>query len=172
MRIKMYATAAVLVLVIAGVFIWQTIKSSDEEGPIIVKNGSIEIEAIGGEWKDGNSEWINQTTGTMNANELWVKVTSSTGTCRGVVKPVHIQYSQPSVHLEFTTSGMWWMAKTRVSPRAGVALVDRTHLRAGTAGDGGHITEVRAQNQICPLSANSMNVEVNICSSSKVTACQ
>jgi dsDNA-specific endonuclease/ATPase MutS2 len=67
---------------------------------------------------------------------------------------------------------MWWTAKTRVSPKAGVAFVDGKHLRAGSAGDGGHITEVRAQNQTCTLSADSLNVEVNICSSSKVTACQ
>jgi len=171
MRKKLYVTAAVIVIAVVAI-IWQRVKSSEDEGPIIVKNGSIEIETVGGEWKEGNNEWINQTTGTMNANDLWVKVTSSTGTCRGVGKPVHIQYSQPSVHLVFTTSGMWWTAKTRVSPKAGVALVDRTHLRAGTAGDGGHITEVRAQNQTCTLSADSMNVEVNICSSSKVTACQ
>ena len=172
MRIKMYATAAVIVLVIAGVFILQRIRSSDEEAPIIVKNGSIDIETQDGEWKDGNTEWINQTSGTVNANDLWVKVTSSTGTCRASGKPVHIQYSTPSVHVTFTTSGMWWFAKTRVTPKSGIAFVDGKHLRAGNAGDGGHITEVRAQNLTCSLSANSTNVEISICSSSKVTACQ
>jgi hypothetical protein len=168
----MYAGVAVLVLLVAGLFIWQRIKSSDEEAPIIVKNGSIEIETLDGEWKDGNTEWINQTTGTLNANDLWVKVTSSTGTCRAAGKPVHIQYSQPNVHVVFTTSGVWWTAKTRVSPKADLALVDGKHLRAGTPGDGGHITEVRAQNLTCSLSPNSANVEINICSSSKVKACQ
>jgi hypothetical protein len=59
-----------------------------------------------------------------------------------------------------------------VSPKNVVAFVDAKHLRAGTAGDGGHITEVRTQNLTCSLSASSANVEINICSSSKVTACQ
>jgi hypothetical protein len=97
MRIKMYATVAVIVLVIAGIFVLQRIRSSDEEAPIIVKNGSIDIQTQDGEWKDGTSEWINQTSGKVNAGELWVKVTSSTGTCRASGKPVHIQYSQPGV---------------------------------------------------------------------------
>jgi hypothetical protein len=172
MRIKMYATVAVIVLVIAGIFVLQRIRSSDEEAPIIVKNGSIDIETQDGEWKDATSEWINQTSGTVNAGDLWVKVTSSTGTCRASGKPVHIQYSQPGVQVTFTTSGMWWFAKTRVSPRSAIAFVDGKHLRAGNAGDGGHITEVRAQNLTCSLSPNSSNVEISICSSSKVTACQ
>ena len=102
MRKKLYVTGAVIVIAVVAI-IWQRIKSSEDEGPIIVKNGSIEIETVGGEWKDGNSEWINQTTGAMNANDLWVKVTSSTGTCRASGKPVHIQYSQPSVHVVFTS---------------------------------------------------------------------
>ncbi len=172
MRNKMYAAAAFLVLVLVGVFILQRIRSSDEEAPITVKNGSIDIETQDGEWKDGTSEWINQTTGKANAGDLWVKVTSSTGTCRASGKPVHIQYSQPGVQVTFTTSGMWWFAKTRVNPKSAIAFVDGKHLRAGNAGDGGHITEVRAQNLTCSLSPNSSNVEISICSSSKVTACQ
>ena len=72
----------------------------------------------------------------------------------------------------FTTSGVWWFSKTRVSPKSRLVLIDPKHLRAGTPGDGGHITEVRTQNLTCSLSAASANVEINICSSSKVTACQ
>jgi hypothetical protein len=87
-------------------------------------------------------------------------------------KPVHIQYSVPGNQVTFTTSGMWWFAKTRVTPRSGVAFVDSKHLRAGTPGDGGHITEVRAQNLTCSLSPTSANVQITICSSSKVTDCQ
>lgn len=172
MRNRAVVAAASAVLLIAlGVVIVQRIRASDDEGPIIVKNGSINIETIDGVWQDGGSDWINET-GKANSGELWVKVTSSTGTCRASGKPVHIQYSEPSVQAIFTTSGMWWFSKTRVSPKSGIARVDSKHLRAGTAGDGGHITEVRTQNATCSLSPTSANVEINICSSSKVTACQ
>jgi hypothetical protein len=173
MRSKVFVrfAAAAIVLIVAA-FVWQRIRSSQDEGPIIVQNGSIDIETIDGEWKDGNSEWINQTSGTLNANELWVKVTSSTGTCRASGKPVHVQYSAPGVQAIFTTSGMWWLAKTRVSPRSGIAFVDGKHLRAGAAGAGGHITEVRAQSQTCSLSPQSQNVRIVICSSAKVVDCQ
>jgi hypothetical protein len=166
------AVAATVVIVAVVALVWQRIRSSDDEAPIRVKNGSIEIQTIDGEWKDGNSEWINQTSGVVNSNDLWVKVTSSTGTCRASGKPVHILYSQPNVHVIFTTSGFWWTAKTRVSPKADIALVDSKHLRAGTAGDGGHITEVRTNTLTCNLSPDSQNVDITICSSSKVKDCQ
>ena len=173
MRSRILFTAAIAaILVVISVFIWQRIKSSQDEGPIIVQNGSIDIQTIGGEWQDGNSEWINETSGAINASELWVKVTSSTGTCRANGKPVHVQYSDPGVHVTFTTSGMWWFAKTRVTPRSGIAFVDKTHLRAGNSGDGGHITEVRAQSQTCTLTPESQNVRIAICSSAKVADCQ
>jgi hypothetical protein len=167
----LYVTAAVIVVAVVAI-VWQRIRASEDEAPIIVKNGSIEIETLDGEWKDGNDAWINQTSGKINSDDLWVKVTSSTGTCRAVGKPVQVQYSQPNVRAVFTTSGFWWTTKTRVSPQAGLSFVDRKHLRAGTAGDGGHITEVRAQNLTCSIAAGSANVEISICSSSKTTACQ
>src|SRR5262245_23520335 len=171
MRIKLIAAAAFLLLAVAGLFILQRIKSSDEEAPIIVRNGSIEIETLDGTWTAGTDEWTNETVGKGSANELWVKVTSSTGTCRGSGKPVHIRYSQPGVQVMFTTRGFWWTAKTRVSPKSGVTLLDSRHLRAGTAG-AGYITEVQTQSVTCSLSPTSANVEINICSSSSVTACQ
>ena len=166
----MYVTAAVIVVAVVAI-VWQRIRASEDEAPIIVKNGSIEIETLDGEWKDGNDAWINQTSGKVNSGELWVKVTSSTGTCRAVGKPVQVQYSQANVRAVFTTSG-FWTTKTRVSPQGGLAFVDRKHLRAGTAGDGGRITEVRAQNLTCTISAASANVEISICSSRNATACQ
>ena len=172
MRTKiMYLSAAIIVVSLVAVVLLR-IRSSEDEAPIIVKNGSIEIGTTDGEWKDGNDAWINQTAGKINSGELWVKVTSSTGTCRAVGKPVQVEYSKPNVRAVFTTSGFWWTTKTRVSPKAGLTYVDRNHLRAGTAGDGGHITEVRTQNLTCSIAAASANVEISICSSSKTTACQ
>jgi hypothetical protein len=171
MGTKTYVAAGVVVVVGLLAFLWIQGVSDDDEAPIIVKNGSIEIETLDGEWKDGTDAWINQTSGKVNSGELWVKVTSSTGTCRAVGQPVQVQYSQANVRAVFTTSG-FWTTRTRVSPQGGLAFVDRRHLRAGTAGDGGHITEVRAQNLTCSIAAGSANVEISICSSSKTTACQ
>ena len=170
-RRTVYVTAAVIVVAVVAI-VWQRIRASEDEAPIIVKNGSIEIETLDGEWKDGGDAWINQTSGKINSGELWVKVTSSTATCRAVGKPVHVQYSQPNVRAVFTTSGFWWTTKTRVSPQGGLAFVNRKRLRAGTAGDGGHIAEVRTQNLTCAIAPGSENVEISICSSSKTTACQ
>jgi hypothetical protein len=170
-RVFIAFSAAALTVAVAF-FVWQRIRASEDEGPIIVKNGSIDIETQDGVWTDGGGDWINQTSGKVNGGDLWVKVTSSTGTCRASGQPVHIQYSQPGVQVTFITSGVWWFAKTRVAPKSAIAFVDGKHLRAGAAGDGGHITEVRTQNLTCTLSPTSANVEINICSSSKVSACQ
>ena len=172
MRIKIAAAAAFLVLVIAGVLIVMWIRAADEEAPIIVRGGSIDIETQDGQWQDGGGDWVNQTSGKVNGGDLWVKVTSSTGTCRAQGKPVHIQYSVAGNQVTFTTSGAWWWAKTRVSPKSGITLVDGKHLRSGTAGDGGHITEVRTQSLTCSLSPTSANVVINICSSGQVADCQ
>jgi hypothetical protein len=172
MRIKIVAAAAVLVLVLAGVLILQRIRAADEEAPIIVRNGSIEIETQDGQWQDGGGDWVNQTSGKVNGGDLWVKVTSSTGTCRAQGKPVHVQYSVPGNQVTFTTSGAWWWARTRVSPKSAIAYVDGKHLRSGAVGDGGHITEVRTQSLTCSLSATSANVVINICSSGQVSDCR
>ena len=173
MRRKLFLTVAIAVLaLIVAAFVLARIRASQDEGPIIVQNGSIDIETGDGEWKDGGNHWFKDSPGTVNGGDLWVKVTSSTGTCRATGKPVHIEYSVPGNQVTFTTTGMWWFAKTIVTPRSGIALVDRQHLRAGSPGDGGHITEVRAQSQTCSLTPQSQNVRIAICSSSTVTDCR
>jgi hypothetical protein len=171
MRKKLLVSAVAITVVVAGLA-WLKIQSSADEAPIRVRGGSIEIETLDGEWKDGNDAWVNETSGKINSGELWVKVTSSTATCKAMGKPVHVVYSNPNVRAVFTTSGMLVWNKTRVSPKGGVAFVDAKHLRAGTAGDGGHITEVQAKNLTCSLAAGSENVEISICSSKKDPACQ
>ena len=159
-------------VVVAVVVVWWVVTGSEDEAPIRVRGGSIEVETQDGEWKDGNDAWVNQTSGKINGGELWVKVTSSTATCKATGKPVHVVYSIPNVRLTFTTSGAFIWQKTRVSPKGGIALVDNKHLRAGTAGDGGRITEVRAQNLTCTIAPDSANLEISICSSRKDPACQ
>ena len=171
MRKITYVAAAVVVVAGLLAFLWIQGISDDDEAPIIVRGGSIEIETADGEWKEDNDAWINQTTGKYNDKELWVKVTSSTGTCRAFGQPVRVEYSNQNVRAVFTTGG-FFRHKTKVGPKAGINYVDRNHLRAGTPGDGGHITEVRTQNVTCSLAAGSTNVEISICSSSKTAACQ
>lgn len=170
MRKGLYVGAAVIVIV-AVIFIWQRVKAADDEAPIRVRGGSIEIETVDGQWEDGNDAWINQT-GRAGGDELWVKVTSSTGTCRADGKPIQVQYSRPNVQVIFTRRGPFWSKRTAVSPKSGITRVDRQHLRAGTSGDGGRITEVRAQNLTCTIAEGSANLEINICSSRKTAACQ
>jgi len=169
-KIAYVATAVVAVGLLA--LLWMKSGSSEDEAPIIIKNGSIEIETTDGEWKDGDDSWVNETTGKHNDKELWIKVTSSSGTCRGVGQPIRIQYSLPNARAVFTTGGNLLRHRTRVGPQAVITFVDSKHLRSGTAGDGGHITGVQAQSVTCSLAAGSSNVEISICSSRSAKACQ
>ena len=172
MRKIAYVTAAVVVVGLLA-FLWMKGGPSDDEGPIIVKNGSIEIETVDGQWKDDEDAWVNETTGKHNHKDLWVKVTSSTGTCRGVGQPIRVQYSKSNDRAVFTTGGSFLgRPRTRVGPETAITFVDGKHLRAGTAGDGGHIAAVQAQSVTCRLEADSSNVEISICSSPTAKACQ
>ena len=170
MRKSLYV-GAVAITIVAVVFVWLRVRAADDEAPIRVRGGSIEIETADGQWEDGNDAWINRTS-RGGGDELWVRVASSTGTCRAVGKPIQVQYSRPNVQAIFTRRGPFWSKKTAVSPKSGITLVDRQHLRAGTPGDGGRITEVRAQNLTCTIAEGSANVEIFICSSRTAAACQ
>jgi hypothetical protein len=173
MRKIAYVAATAVVVVGLLVLLWMKSGSSEDEAPIIVKNGSIEIETSDGQWKDGDDAWVNETTGKHNDKELWVKVTSSTGTCRGVGQPIRVQYSKSNDRAVFTTGGGFLRRhRTRVGPQAVITYVDNKHLRAGTAGDGGHINAVQARSVTCTLDADSSNVEISICSSQNAKACQ
>ena len=172
MRKIVYVAAAVVVVGLL-LLLWMKGGSKEDEAPIIVKNGSIEIETADGEWKDGDDAWVNETAGKHNDKELWVKVTSSTGTCRGMGQPIRIQYSKSNDRAVFTTGGSFLAPhRTRVGPQGIITFVDSRHLRAGTAGDGGHISAVQARSVTCSIAAESSNVEISICSSQTAKACQ
>ena len=172
MRKIVYVAAAVVVVGLLAL-VWMKSGSAEDEAPIIVKNGSIEIETTDGAWRDGDDAWVNETTGKHNDKELWFKVTSSTGTCRGVGQPIRVQYSKSNDRAVFTTGGRFLAApRTRVSPQTIITFVDSKHLRAGTPGDGGHINAVQARSATCTIAAESSNVEISICSSQNAKACQ
>src|SRR5262245_28559 len=70
--------------------------ASDDEAPIIVKNGSTTIETFDGTWTDDQgARWKNVTNKT-HRNELWVRVdfTDGTTSCKASGHPVRIDYSQ------------------------------------------------------------------------------
>jgi hypothetical protein len=172
MRKIVYVAAAVVVVGLL-LLLWMKGGSKEDEAPIIVRNGSIEIETADGEWKNGDDAWVNETAGKHNDKELWVKVTSSTGTCRGMGQPIRIQYSKSNDRAVFTTGGSFLAPhRTRVGPQAVITFVDSKHLRAGTPGDGGHISAVQARTATCSIAAESTNVEISICSSQTAKACQ
>ncbi len=172
MRKIAYVTAAVVVVGLLAL-LWMKSGSSEDEAPIIVKNGSIEIETVDGQWSDGDDAWVNETAGKHNDKELWVKVTSSTGTCRGVGQPIRVQYSKSNDRAVFTTGGSFLAPhRTRVGPQTIITYVDSKHLRAGTPGDAGHINAVQARSATCTIAAESSNVEISICSSQTAKACQ
>jgi hypothetical protein len=167
-----YVTAAIVVVGLLAI-LWIRRGASEDEAPIIVKNGSIEIETVDGQWRDGDDAWINETTGKHNDKELWVKVTSSTGTCRGVGQPIRVQYSKSNDRAVFTTGGSFLAQhRTRVGPQGIITYVDGKHLRVGTPGDGGHINAVQARSATCTIAPESSNVEISICSSQNAKACQ
>lgn len=62
MRKSLYVGAAAITIV-AGVIIWQRVQAANDEAPIRVRGGSIDIETVDGEWKDGNDAWVNKTPG-------------------------------------------------------------------------------------------------------------
>jgi len=172
MRKTVYGAAAIVVVGLLAI-LWIRGGASEDEAPIIVKNGSIEIETVDGQWRDGDDAWVNETAGKHNDKELWVKVTSSTGTCRGVGQPIRVQYSKSNDRAVFTTGGSFLARhRTRVGPQTIITYVDGKHLRVGTPGDGGHINAVQAQSATCTIAAESSNVEISICSSQTAKACQ
>jgi hypothetical protein len=150
---------------------FRRIRSGDEEAPIIVKNGSIDITA-GGVWKQANGGWVNDTGTDRNRGDLWVKVTSSDGSCNTSGQPVHVDHSDPGVGLNLTTASTGFGQKTVVTSQGNaIRQVSAHELITGNPGQG-HIAAVRARTATCSLSGQSMNVEIRICSSTADTRCQ
>jgi hypothetical protein len=147
-------------------------KLSDDEAPIIVKNGSMTVDTVDGRWEEDGGSWRNET-GKQHGNELWVKVvlTNST-TCRGSGHPVVIDYSAAGFQAIFNVTG-GKTPRTIVAPRAQLNLETSQRLRHGAAGDGGYITGVRIGGNPLQCGITQSNLDaIHICSASGVSDCQ
>lgn len=175
------------VLVVLGVFrvgpvtfFNRTFKvlSSDDEAPIIVKNGSMDFElpsAHAGEWQDNNNAaWSYESpSDKVHKNDFWVRVDlKGGGTCTGKGHVVMIDYSATSFRAIFTPGkGVDGSTlRTQVTPKADIAFVDKQHLRHGAEGDGGYIQDVKVDGRSvkngqadCAITQANL-VQVNICS--------
>ena len=86
----------VVVVVVAAVTYYLT--KSDEEGPIIVKNGSMIVEtAAGNTWTDSGPDWVHDPAAGTHSGELYVKVSLTSGPpCVGSGHPIQIDFDPGS----------------------------------------------------------------------------
>lgn len=143
---------------------------SQDEGPIIVGNGSMTIDTDG-QWEDDGGAWKN-VTGKDNKNELWVRVDLTDGTtCKGSGHPVHVEYSAGGFKATFNVAGN--PPQTNVAPKGQLNRLTNQRLQHGSSGDGGYINLVRVNNTAlnCSITQNNLK-SVNICSSPDVSECK
>jgi hypothetical protein len=160
---KRLAAGAVAVgVVVAGVIVYQSL--SDDEAPIRVRNGSIEIQAE----QDPENEWVweqepngdNVDSTPSYSHEpvdsyidreknLWVKVVRQTGACasgdKATGKTVRVRFSENNITVRFKRgrSGPWnYRTKVRRTTDLTPDITLKPPvLRHGTAGSG-YITSV------------------------------
>lgn len=145
---------------------------ADDEGPIIVKNGSMTVDTTDntGKWSEDQGEWSQETTGKTHHGDLWVLVIYNDGTfCPAVGTPaqpapkqgtpVKIEYSESNFNPMFKLNGN--RDKTRVS-KQDLAKESDQRLRHGQQGDGGYITHVKDLD--CDITKENLN-QIKICSS-------
>jgi hypothetical protein len=145
---------------------------SDDEPPIIVKNGSMHV-ITQAEWKANGTTWSNETApNEVNQGQFWVLVLLKDGTrCKETGPTVMIDYSVSSFHAVFTPGpGVNHVTRTQVAPpKPDFDLVDPNvpkDLRHGADGDGNYITAVKVRGQsVCgALTADNLD-QIRICSS-------
>jgi hypothetical protein len=152
----------VVVVVVAAVVYFLT--KADEEGPIIVKNGSMYVEIASGSWGDGGAHWVYES-GQNHGGDLWVKVTTNSQSCTGTGRPVQVTYSEAAFQTTFNVAA----GRTIVAPKNGFTLNGQRLTHEGP----GYITGVRIGGNDLSCGMTSTNlVEINICSSGSVGACQ
>jgi hypothetical protein len=154
---------------ILGVTHAQIIKSQDE-GPIIVQNGSMTIDTKGGEWQKTTGAWKN-VTGKDNKGELWVRVDLTGGTCKGSGHPVQVEYSVNGFKAIFDIAGN--PPHTTAAPRGRRKLERVTKERLTHGSSGGFINGVKIPGSTFNCTITKENLKaVNICSSPDVPECK
>jgi len=131
---RMIALAlAVLVLAVLLLLLLRLFALGDEP-PVRVRNGSMNIELVQGQWDDGGDGWSPSTGWLWGTFE--VKVTSANGhACNdgqaGNGKEVLVQYSDSDRTEISSTSAGPIMGKTRVRPKNKLERVSPQLLRHG-----------------------------------------
>ena len=88
---------------------------AEDEGPIIVKNGSMTVDTVDGQWND-DGDWSNDTTNAQHGGDLWVLVIYNDGSfcpasgnpatpAPAQGHPLHIEYSEPGFKPKFNVVG-------------------------------------------------------------------
>jgi len=176
MRKIVYGTTAlVLVGILSGSACrWLKIKSQDE-GPIIVQNGSMNIDtANDAEWTGENGQWSNET-GKDHGGDLWVWVYlkgSTDPACSGQGTPVEIDYSEGGFKAKFDVVGNN-PPRTKASPKGQLDMKSKQRLVHGE-GDNGYITGVEIHNQPlmnCTITSTNLT-SIHICSTGDQQKCK
>jgi hypothetical protein len=165
-----------LVLIAAAGCRYFKIKVEDE-GPIIVKNGSMTVDTDDpkAKWteENGQDQWSNET-GKEHHNDLWVLVVLNDNTKCGPLqgKPVQIDYSDASFNPQFKVVGN--PPRTKVTPSSKFILETDQRLRhrkANDDNDGEYITGVKVQGQTLQCDYTKLKA-IYICSSGDVADCK
>jgi hypothetical protein len=190
---KVVAAGLIAVVVIGAVVIYQTF--SEDERPIRVRNGSMEILAAA---PDGKNAWrweledqgdnVDPTPSYSHEPDdilidtertLWVKVVRRTGACasgdRTSGNTVRVEYTPGNFAATFKRGKSGSLNyRTKVRPTSDLTLDTSPSppvLRHGTAGTG-FVARVRVNNWTCEFpDANALDV-IYICSSDNRAECQ
>ena len=168
MQKKVVITA--VVVVVAGLIIWQIVTSSGDEAPIRVRNGSMTIDTEDATWQDEGGAWSNETGKKEHKGDFWVRVDLTDGnSCKGTGRPVQIEYSAGGFKALFNVVGN--PPRTKVSPKGQLTKESDTRLSHGATGE--YITGVRINGNTltCDITQNNLKV-INICSSADLKDCQ
>jgi hypothetical protein len=191
-RLRMTALTLLAVAVIGGV-IWGVL--SDDERPIRVRNGSMEILAArdsanswgwvlepNGDIQDPTPSYSHEPRNAYIDREinLWVKVVLRQGTCaqgdRASGRLVRVEFSENNFFVMFKRGRSGKINyRTKVRPSGSLTPVPGPTppevLRYGTQGSG-FVSGVRVNNWFCAIpNANALDT-IYICSAENQTECQ
>jgi hypothetical protein len=167
MKTSTKVALAVTAVIVVAVVVYQVVKT-DEEPPIIVKNGSMIVD--GEAWSDETAHWRHASGGSQNDNELWVLIRLKNGTTCGPAqgRPVHVEYHEPNGSTFIATINLAGSdPRMIVAPKGGFEK-DSTNarlLRHATDKDGGYITGVRVNKTAVSCDITQDNLDyIRICS--------
>jgi hypothetical protein len=176
MRKAIYVSTAVALVVALAAQTGCRRKVSQDEGPIIVQNGSMTVDTDkDAEWQDdgggAGGAWKNET-GKDHGGDLWVWVYLNDGTtCSGHGTPVQINYSAGGFKAKFDVVGN--PPRTKVSPKGQFELKTKQRLGHGADGDGGYINGVEIHQQPLTCNITSTNLtSIHICSTGDEQKCK